>query len=165
MADAELVAQEAVAARLRQNALARIDQDDGEVCGRGAGHHVARILFVARAVRDDELAALGREEAVGDVDGDALLAFGSETVDQKSEVDLLPLRPHPLAVAFQRGELVFENHAAVVEQASDQRGLAVIDAAAGDEAQHRLVLVLVEIGVDVLRDQRVGLVGGLRHQK
>jgi hypothetical protein len=52
-----------------------------------------------------------------------------------------PLRAVALAVAFQRGELVLEDHLAVVEQPPDQGGLAVIDAAAGDEAQQALVLV------------------------
>ena len=65
-----------MAARLGQHALARVDQDDGEVGGRGAGDHVARVLLVARRVGDDELALVGGEEAVGDVDRDALLALG-----------------------------------------------------------------------------------------
>ena len=41
----------------------------------GAGRHVAGVLLVARRVGDDEGALLGREIAVGDVDG-ALLALG-----------------------------------------------------------------------------------------
>ena len=78
-------------------------------------------------VGDDELALLGREEAVGDVDGDALLALGGEAVDQQREVDLLPLRADPLAVGFERGELVLEDHLRIVEQPADQRRLAVVD--------------------------------------
>ena len=77
--------------RLRQHALARIDQDHREIGGRRAGHHVARILLVARRIGDDELALLGREEAIGDVDRDALLALGGEAVDQQREIDLLAL--------------------------------------------------------------------------
>ena len=52
------------------------------------------------------------------------------------------LRPVPLAVAFQRGELVVEDLLALVQQPADQRRLAVIDAAAGDEAQKLLALLL-----------------------
>ena len=48
-------------------------------------------------------------------------------------------------------ELILEDHLAVVKQPPDQRRLAVIHRAAGDEAQHRLVLVLLKIGVDILR--------------
>ena len=62
-----------------------------------------------RRVGDDELALLAREEAVGDVDRDALLALGAKAVDQQREIDRLALRPVPLAVAFERGELVVED--------------------------------------------------------
>ena len=78
-------------------------------------------------VGDDELALLGREEAIGDVDRDALLALGGEAVDQQREVDLLPLRADPLRIGLQRGELVLEDHLRIVEQPPDQRRLAVVD--------------------------------------
>src|SRR3546814_2005562 len=90
--------EEAVAARLGQHALARIDQDHRKIGGRRAGHHVARVLFVPRRVGDDELALLGREEAIGDVDRDPLLALGGKAVDEQRKVDLLPLRPDAPAV-------------------------------------------------------------------
>src|SRR3546814_8560435 len=77
-----------MAAGLGQQALARIDQHDRQVGGRGTGGHVAGVLFVARAVGDDELALLGAEEAVRHIDGDALLAFGGQAVDQQREVDV-----------------------------------------------------------------------------
>ena len=73
---------------LRQHALARVDQDDGELGVGGAGRHVARVLLVARRVGDDELAPVGGEEAIGDVDGDALLALGFQPVDQQREIDV-----------------------------------------------------------------------------
>jgi hypothetical protein len=47
----------------------------------------------------------------------------------------------------------FEDHLAVVEKPTDQRRLAVVDAATGDEPQQRFMLMLDEIGVDVLGDQ------------
>ena len=56
---------------------------------RGAGRHVAGVLLVARRVGDDERAPRRGEEAVGDVDGDALLALGLEPVEQQREVDVL----------------------------------------------------------------------------
>ena len=102
-------------------------------------------------VGHDELAVLGREEPVGDVDGDALLALGGEAVDQEREVELAALGADLLRVGLERGEVVLEDELGVVEQPADEGGLAVVDAAAGDEAQHRLVLVLVEVGVDVRR--------------
>ena len=94
MADAEQRHDVAVAARLRQQALARIDQHHGDVGGGRAGGHVARVLLVARAVGDDELALVGAEEAVGDIDGDALLALGGEAVEQQRVIDVVALRCH-----------------------------------------------------------------------
>jgi len=154
----------AVPLGLGQHALARVDQDDGEVGGGRAGHHVAGILFVARRIGDDELALFGCEKAIGDVDGDALFPLGGEAVDEQGEVDLLPLCAHPLAVGLQRGELILKDHLAVVKQAADQRGFAVIDAAAGDETQQGLGLMLCQIGTDVGGDQIVGAIAG-GHQK
>jgi len=169
MLDADQVREEAVPPRLSEHTLARVDQDHGKVRGRGASDHVARILFVPRGIGDDELALLGREKAVGDIDRDPLLALGGEAVYEQREVDLLPLRADALAVGFERGELVLENHLRVIKQAADQRRFAVVDRAAGDEAQQRFLLMLFEIGVDVLGDQRVcdvdRRVGGIWHQK
>jgi hypothetical protein len=75
----------------------------------------------------------GREVAVGDVDGDALLALGAQAVGEQREVGV--------AVALGRGspldgvELVGEDRLGVVQQAADQGGLAVVDGAGGGEAQ------------------------------
>jgi hypothetical protein len=153
-----------VAAGLGQHALAGVDQDHGRVGGRGAGDHVAGVLLVAGRVGDDELALVGGEEAVGDVDGDALLALGGQAVDQQGEVDRAALGADPLGVGFEGRHLVLEDHLAVVEQPADQGRLAVVHRPAGDEAQQRLVLVGDQIGVDVVGDQVGGLVDRI-HQK
>ena len=47
-----------VAARLPLDAVAGVDQHDGDIGVRGAGRHVARVLLVAGAVDDDEAARL-----------------------------------------------------------------------------------------------------------
>ena len=153
LADAEERDQIAVPSRLRQHALAGIDQDHGDVGGRGAGDHVARVLLVARRIGDDEIALVGGEEAVGDVDGDALLALGVQAVEEQREVEIAALRAELPGVGFERRELVLVEHLRFVQQAADQRALAVVDAAAGDEAQHALVLVGFEILLDVPGDQ------------
>jgi hypothetical protein len=54
------------------------------------------------------LRALGGEVAVGDVDGDALLALGRQTVDQQREVQLAPCAATRRSRAPSRGELVVE---------------------------------------------------------
>ena len=106
-----------------------------------------------RRVGDDELAPRAGEEAVGDVDRDALLALGRQPVDEQGEIDLLALRPVPFAVALQRVQLVVEDLLALVEQPSDQRRLAVVDAAASDEAQELLLLLLLQPGANIIPDQ------------
>ncbi len=107
---------------------------------------------MAGRVGDDELALVGREVAVGDVDGDALLALGHQPVGEQGEVDA------PVAErrgALDRLELVLVDGARVVEQPPDERRLAVVDRAHRDEAQELLLLVAREVGLDVLLDERV----------
>ena len=88
VADAEQRDDVGVAAGLGEDAVLGVDEEDGEIGGRGAGRHVARVLLVAGRVGDDEAAPVGGEIAVGDVDGDALLALGDEAVDEEREIDL-----------------------------------------------------------------------------
>ena len=125
--------------RLGQHALARIDKNDGEIGGRGAGRHVAGVLLVAGRIGDDERALRGGEEAIGDIDGDALLALGLEPIDQQREIDILAYRAMFPRVAFERGELIVENELLVVEQTADQRRFAIVDGAAGDKTQRRQI--------------------------
>ncbi len=98
------------------------------------GDHVAGVLDVARGVGDDELALRGGEVAVGDVDRDALLALGPQAVGEQRQVRVLVA---PVAAgALDRLELVLEDRLRVVEQATDERALAVVDRAGGREPQH-----------------------------
>ena len=83
---AEQRREERVPARLLDDAVAGVDEDQREVGGRRAGDHVARVLDVAGRVGDDELARRRREVAVGDVDRDALLALGAQAVGEQREV-------------------------------------------------------------------------------
>ena len=144
--DAEQRHDEAVTAGLGEDPLSGVDQDDAQIGGRCPGHHVAGVLLVAGRVGDDEVPPRGREVAVGDVDGDPLLALGGEPVEQQRIVELTGARPHPLRVDRQRGELVVEQRLGLVEHAADERALAVVDAAAGVEAQEaRAGLLLVHL--------------------
>jgi hypothetical protein len=54
-------------------------------------------------------------------------------------------------------QLVFEDQLGVIEQAADQRRLAVINRAAGEKAEQALVLMRAHIGAHALiivRDKR-----------
>src|SRR5882724_1527824 len=139
-----------MAAGLGQHALARIDQNDGKVGIGSTGRHVAGILLMARRVGDDELAFVGGEEAIGDVDGNALLALGLQSVDQKREIDVIAGGAELLGILFRRSQRVFEQQLGVIEQAPDQGGLAVVHAAAGEKAQQGLLFLggeeFLEIG-------------------
>ena len=144
----------AVAAGLGLHAVTGVDQDHRQAGGGGAGGHVAGVLLVARRVGDDELALVGGEEAIGDIDGDALLPLGLQAVDQQRQVDLIAGGAAGLGGLGDGGQLILVDHLGVVQQPPDQGGLAVIDATAGDEAQEILVLVLVQVLLDVLRNHR-----------
>ena len=147
--------------RLRQDALAGVDQDDREIGRRCAGGHVPRVLLVAGRIGHDELALFRREEAIGDIDGDALFAFRRQPVDQKGEVQLVALRSHLLRIGFQRRQLVLEDQLGFIEKPPDQGRLAVIHAAAGNETQQRFLFLGLEIAVDIGSDE----VGLMCHQK
>jgi hypothetical protein len=126
-----------MAVRLRQQPFARVDEHNGDIGVRGASRHVASILLVAGCVGDDEGARFGGEIAIGDVDGDALLALSLEAVDEQCEVDRVLGRAELFRILFERGELVVEDELLLVEKSPDERGLAVIDRAAGEDAQCR----------------------------
>ena len=102
---------------------------------RCAGDHVAGVLLVAWRVGQDEAAARRLEEAICDVDGDALIALGRQAIDQQCIVDAALHRAEAFAVPIQRRHHVIGDGAAFEQQPADQRGLAIIDRAAGQHAQ------------------------------
>src|ERR1019366_2505156 len=131
VANAQQGGDESMPARLCQQAMASVDQHDGQVRGRRASGHVAGILLVARGVGDDELAPRGGKVAVGHVDGDALFALGAQPVGEQREVQAAVC----LSGFADAGELVFVDRLRIVQQAPDERGLAIVHAARGGEAQ------------------------------
>ncbi|MNP05026.1 hypothetical protein D3C76_969670 [compost metagenome] len=82
LTDADQRHQVTVTSGLGEQALARIDQQYRDIRGGSAGDHVAGVLLVARSVGDNELALVGGEEAVRHINGDALLALGSQAINQ-----------------------------------------------------------------------------------
>ncbi len=88
-----------------------------------------------RGVGHDEGPPRRREVPVGHVDGDALLALCGQAVDEEGEVDGRPLCPKALRIAFGGVELVLRDCSGVVQEPADQRRLAIVDGAAGDEPQ------------------------------
>ncbi len=118
---------------LLDHAVAGVDQDDRELGGGRAGDHVAGVLHMARGVGQDEPAPRRGEVAVGHVDGDALLAFRPESVGEERQVGCF-------LAAVGGGErdgfqLVGEDRLGVVQQASHEGGLAVVDGPGRGEPQ------------------------------
>ena len=131
--DAQERADERMALGLRQDSLARIDQHDRKVGGRGAGNHVSGVLLVTGRVGDDEPALRGREVAVRDVDRDALLTLCAQAIGQQRQIH--EVLATTLAGLLNVRQLVGEDLFGVVQQAPDQRALAVVDRASCGEAQ------------------------------
>ena len=127
--DAEQTRDARVALGLRADAVARVDQQDGDVSGRSAGRHIARVLLVPRRVGQDELATGGGEIPVGDVDRDPLLALGAQAVGEQREID----RPGiaVLRRLLDRRDLILVDRLRVVQEPPDQRALAIVHAAGG----------------------------------
>ncbi len=142
-----------MATGLGQHAVAGIDHQDRDLRGGCAGGHVPGVLFMARGVSDDELALVGGEIPVGHVNRDALFPLRLQAVHQKGEVQLLAGSTHLGAVGFQAGHVIFVDHLGVMEQAADQGALAVIHAAAGEQAQELLVFVLLQVGLNIFCNQ------------
>lgn len=153
VANAEEGNDEAVPFGLSENPVSRVDQDNSEIGGRGPGRHVSRVLFMAGGIGDDELSFCGRKVSVRHIDRDTLLAFGAQAVGHERGIEAAAGRSVDFAFCLELGNLVFVEHLAVVEQASDQGAFSVVDASAGDEAEQFFAFVLLEVSQDILGDQ------------
>ena len=90
---------------------------------------------MAGRIGNDELARCGVEVAVRHVNRDALFALGLQAIGQQRQVGL-PATLHA-------SELVLQHRFAVDQQATNQRAFAVVNTAAGDEAQSGAGVLLV----------------------
>ena len=130
--DADEVEDRRMTLGLLLDARSRIDEYDRNIGVRCPRRHVARVLLMAWRVDDDEAARIGIEILPGDVDGDALLAFGHETVEQHREVGKIGAG----GLASRAADilaLIFIKIGGIPEQAPDQRRLAVVNGTAGQK--------------------------------
>ena len=82
--------------------------------------------------------------AVSDVDRYALFAFGGKAIQKQRKVKLLPLGANSFGVGFQRAQVIGIKSTRFVEQATNQRAFAVINAAARQETDERCAVELCE---------------------
>jgi hypothetical protein len=120
-----------VPAGLLDDPGAGVHQQHGQRRGGRAGDRVAGVLDVPGGVGEDERAPRRGEVPVGDVDRDALLALRAQPVDEQRQVGVAAA----LRGALDGLHLVGEHRLGVVEQTSDQRRLAVVDAARSGELE------------------------------
>ncbi len=76
-----------------------------------------------------------------------------QAIHQQRQVHLVAGGAVLLAVLLEGLHVVVEDHVRVVQEPADERALAVVHAAAGDEAQQFLLLVQAQIGFDVAADE------------
>ena len=104
---------------------------------------------MSRGIGHNEATAVCSKKPVGHVDGDALFALSLQTIHQQRQVHLFALGTVQARIALQAGQLVVKDRLALEQQASNQRALAIIHAAAGNEAQQPFIALLVQKGCDV----------------
>ena len=92
-----------------------IHQHDGGICGRGAGNHIARILFVTGRIRDDEFTFRRGEITVSHINGNTLLSLGGQAVGKAGEIGILTFRRRLVEL----GDLIGQQGFAIVQQTAD----------------------------------------------
>ncbi len=98
---------------------------------------------MAGAIGDDELPLGRREVAICHVDRNALLPLGLEAIGQERGVEPTACGAMLDRVFLDGCEGVLVDHLRLIEQHANERTLAVIHTAAGEEAQKLLILMLL----------------------
>src|SRR5437762_2852121 len=123
----------AVPARLLNDALAGIHENQGQAGGRCACYHVAGVLNMPWGIRNDKATFGCRKITIGYIYGYALLSLRSQPVSQVCQVNLS--FPAQEAGTTERLKLIFKNQFAVVQESTDESTFAVIHTTAGEESQ------------------------------
>ena len=118
------------------DAVAGVNEDDGDVGVGGAGEGVAGVALVARGVGQHVTAgARWGEEPIGDVDRDALFPLTAQPVRERRQVELALVVGHAFDVVGRQGNRC---RAGCARSAST----SVVDTADGGQAQELAVAVV-----------------------
>src|SRR4051794_30304705 len=100
---------------------------------RRAGDHVARVVLMARAVRNDEFSLWRGKVTPCHVDRNALLAFYEQSVQKQGVIRAVAREITTLALLQYAFPGVLRHKSQILQQATDQAALTVVDAAAGQK--------------------------------
>ena len=114
---------------LAQQAFSGVDEQHRDMGVRRSGERVAGVALVPGSIGEHVAARGAGEEPIGDVDGDPLLALGTQTVGERGQIDVAVVGRHSL-------EVICRQRAGVVQDTADERRLTVVDAAGGRETQN-----------------------------
>jgi hypothetical protein len=135
LADPEQTQQIGVPPALFAHPFVCCDHENGCIGARRARDHVFQKFLVARRVDDDVVAARRPKRNLRRVDRDVLFLLLEQSIEQKRE-----LKFH----SFRRASLLHHVHLSVgqrigvVQDATDERGLSVIDVAGENDAKRQL---------------------------
>ena len=132
--DPEQTQQIRVAPALFAHPFVRCDHENGCIGARRARDHVLQKFLVTRCVDDDVVAARGPKRNLRCVDRDVLFLLLEQGVEQKREFKFHPFRRARL---FDHVDLSVGQRIGVVQDATNERGLAVIYVAHEDDFQRR----------------------------
>src|SRR6266498_1479718 len=124
VAHAEKPQQREMLARLRLRAGLNVDDEQCGVRVGGAGHHVADQLPMSRRVDDDELTRRKRDAYARRIERDRLVALELQCIEHERPFDRDAARS---ARFLERGDLAVGQQVELVQQATEQRRLAVVD--------------------------------------
>jgi hypothetical protein len=132
MLDAKHAQQVGVTSALFPHPFVRTDHKDRCVRSRCASNHVLQEFLVPRGINDGVLAPRRSKRNFGRIDCDVLFLLLKKRIEQKGKFKLHSLRGTRFLYLF---DLPFGQRTGVVQNATDERGLSMVNMTDEDDAQ------------------------------
>jgi hypothetical protein len=110
---------------LLYNAVTGIDENDDKVGVGSARNHIPGVLDMSGCIGNNEFPFRGREIFIGNVYGNSLFAFCTQTISEQCQVNF-PILFVP-ALFTDSFQLIDQNGFAVVQQSSDECAFTVVN--------------------------------------